>query len=283
MNVSLVSSELWHWMSPAWLVAAAVLLAYVLVFRASLSRRLAVLVGGLALYLLVYVSPIGVLADGYLFSAHMVQHLVLLLVVPLCLLVSFPRKPLRAWADRSPIARRLDASWLPLAGWFGGLGAMWIWHVPALCSASTLSYPLGVFRDATFLLAGLLFWWPVFTPVRRQRLPAPVSVVYLFSACLGCTLLGIYITFTTISVCPAFANPTNRLGIVSWLYELGLTPSVDQHLGGLCMWVPPCTLYVSAILCVLARWYDAAESSCVNSGHRATDVRSASFPSEVQA
>jgi putative membrane protein len=282
MNISLLSNELWHWTSPAWLVAVAALLAYLLVFRTSLGGRLAAMVIGLAIYLFVFISPIGVLADGFLFSAHMVQHLVLLLIVPLCVLMSLPRKPLQKWAERSPLARRLEASWLPLVGWFAGLGVMWFWHVPTFCSASTLNYPLGVLRDATFLLAGLLFWWPVFSPVVRQRLQAPVAVVYLFSACLGCTLLGIYITFTTISVCPAFANPTNRLGIVTWLYDLGLTPAADQHLGGLCMWVPPCTLYVSAILAVLWRWYNVTETSPAISDQRHADVPAGRLSSQAQ-
>jgi hypothetical protein len=71
-------------------------------------------------------------------------------------------------------------------------------------------------------------------------------------------LLGIYITFTTISVCPAFANPADRIGIVNRLYNAGFTPSVDQQLGGLLMWVPPCLMYVVAIMGLLSRWYGAS-------------------------
>jgi putative membrane protein len=72
---------------------------------------------------------------------------------------------------------------------------------------------------------------------------------------LGCTLLGIYITFTTVSVCPAFVSPVDRLGVMNALHSAGFTPTLDQHLGGLLMWVPPCTLYVSAIISLLCRWY----------------------------
>lgn len=147
----------------------------------------------------------------------------------------------------------------PFAAWLLGLGAMWFWHVPAFCSAATENYMIGIVRTGTFLAAGVLFWCPVYSPFKQDRLPASSAVVYLFSACLGCTLLGIYITFTTITVCPAFASPQERLAIMVALHDAGMTASVDQQVGGLLMWVPPCSLYVAAIVSVLCRWYAVAE------------------------
>jgi cytochrome c oxidase assembly factor CtaG len=246
---------LWYWASPVWLVAAALLVAYLLIVRGASRARLAALAIGLALLVLAFVSPIGVLADGYLFTAHMVQHLLLLLLVPLCLLLALPPQQAASWFS-DPRLDRLGR-WLSVAtvGWICGVGAMWFWHVPTLCSAATLSHFWGGVRDVSFLVAGLAFWWPIYAPAERYRLEPLTGIVYLFSACLGCTLLGIYITFTTISVCPAFLNPVGRIGIMNMLYDAGMTPSVDQHLGGLMMWVPPCTLYVSAIISLLCRWY----------------------------
>jgi putative membrane protein len=252
-------NAMWNWMSPVWFVAATMLAAYVLVLRGASRHRLAALAIGLALLVLAYVSPVGVLADGYVFSAHMVQHLLLLLVVPLCLLLALPRSQVAAWFD-DPRLDRLGR-WMSRAviGWICGVGAMWLWHVPTLCSAATESPFVGAVRDVSFVLAGLVFWWPIYAPVPRYRLEPLSGIVYLFSACLGCTLLGIYITFTTISVCPAFANPAGRLAMVNMLRDAGLTPSVDQRLGGLLMWVPPCSLYVSAIISLLCRWYSEME------------------------
>jgi cytochrome c oxidase assembly factor CtaG len=246
---------LWNWVSPVWLVAAAILAAYFVCFRGTARKQIVLLFGGLALLVLAFVSPIGVLAAGYLFSAHMVQHLLLLLVIPLLFLLSLPSDRVSPWFDR-PVLDRLG-QWLaiPVVGWVCGVGAMWLWHLPSLCSVSTQSALLGGLRDSSFVTAGLMFWWPIYAPVGRYRVQPLSGIAYLFSACLGCTLLGIYITFTTITVCPAFANPVDRLGILSRLYDAGLTPGVDQHLGGLLMWVPPCMLYVSASISLLCRWY----------------------------
>jgi cytochrome c oxidase assembly factor CtaG len=185
----------------------------------------------------------------------MVQHLLLLLVVPLLFVLSLPSDRVSLWFDRPGLDRLGQWLAVPVVGWVCGLGAMWLWHFPSFCSAATQIVFLGGLRDLSFVTAGLMFWWPIYAPVARYRLQPLSGIAYLFSACLGCTLLGIYSTFTTITICPAFANPVDRLGILSKLYDAGLTPGVDQHLGGLLMWVPPCILYVSASISLLCRWY----------------------------
>lgn len=255
------NSELWNWTSPAWFVALAILSAYLFAFRGAQRRRVWVLAIGLALFVLAFVSPLGNLSDGYLFSAHMVQHLLMLLVVPLCFMLSLPAQ--KSKARFTSTLHNGGVPWLPLviAAWVGGVGAMWFWHVPTLCSASTQSQSLGAVRDTSFIVAGMAFWLPIYAPVQQFRLPPLSGILYLFTACLGCTLLGIYITFTSITVCPAFANNVDRLGIMNGLHEMGLTPTVDQNLGGLLMWVPPCTLYVAAIISLLCRWYTTEEEA----------------------
>ena len=245
----------WNLWSPVWCVAIVILLVYGVGVGWQPTRRAAWLLAGLAVLIFAFVSPVGVLANGYLFSAHMIQHLLLLLIIPLCFVQSLPKRSVETWLQLPSAG---GVRWLlrkPVIGWSLGLGAMWFWHVPAFCNAATESYGLGLVRTTSFLLAGTLFWWAIYAPTERDRLPSPVAVVYLFSACLGCTLLGIYITFTTVSVCPAFTNPVDRLAVVKMLFDVGFTPSLDQQLGGLLMWVPPCSLYVCAIISVLCRWY----------------------------
>ncbi|QDT64945.1 cytochrome c oxidase assembly protein [Calycomorphotria hydatis] len=250
---------LWNWSSPVWLIAIAILGGYLAVFRSLNIQRACILALGLITLIFAFVSPVGVLADGYLFSAHMIQHLLLLLAIPMCLLLSLPKEKLTDWFSR-PIPQRYGTMIsAPILGWICGVGAMWFWHVPTFCTAATMNPALGVLRDLSFVLAGLLFWWPIYSPVEEFRLQPLNGIAYLFSACLGCTLLGIYITFTTISVCPAFANPVDRIGILNLLYNAGLTPNVDQHLGGLLMWVPPCSLYVCVNIDLLRRWYSLTQ------------------------
>jgi cytochrome c oxidase assembly factor CtaG len=256
--------NLWDATSAVWFAALGILIAYVWLIRrapATANASNYVALGlGLTLLLLAFISPIGTLADGYVFSAHMIQHLFLLLLVPLCLILAVPRATVEPLFKRARWNRL--GYWLavPLLGWILGVGAMWFWHVPSLCNVSTQNASVGGFRDTTFVLAGLAFWWPIYAPLPRYRMAPLPGIAYLFSACLGCTLLGIYITFTTISVCPAFAHPVGHAAVMQELRASGFTPEVDQHLGGLLMWVPPCTLYVANIIALLCRWYSEGTS-----------------------
>ncbi|TWU28075.1 cytochrome c oxidase assembly protein [Bythopirellula polymerisocia] len=257
----MISEKLWNWTSPVWLVVGVLLIGYLIVGRGRTQNQLAIYLLGLCVLVLSFVSPVGVLADGYLFSAHMVQHLVLLQVVPLCILLSLPRVKATKWFQsprRDRVGRLLAMASI---GWIAGVGAMWFWHVPLFCSAAAQRPSLGAVRDLSLVLAGFAFWWPIYAPCERYRLDPLRGIAYLFSACLGCTLLGIYITFAPLSVCPVFASPVDRIGILNSLYDAGLTPGIDQHLGGLMMWVPPCILYVGAIISLLCRWYSITDST----------------------
>ena len=108
----------WTW-NPAVFISSGVALAAYL-WAVGLTRRVAFLIAGLGVFVLTLVSPLNALADGYLFSAHMLQHILLLLIVPALLLMSLPR-----CVSLGP------RSWLlanPLVGWVAGVGAMWLWH-----------------------------------------------------------------------------------------------------------------------------------------------------------
>ncbi|WDI42088.1 cytochrome c oxidase assembly protein [Bremerella sp. P1] len=251
----LTNPSLWNLTSPVWLVVVPLVIAVIAWRKKLAGANWWWLAMAMVVLVLAFISPVGVLAGGYLFSAHMVQHLLLLLIVPLGLMLFLPREMMESLLARPGLTKLNSLLSIPVVGWIAGLGAMWLWHVPSLCSAATQSDALSFVRSATFLAAGLAFWWPIYSPVARFRLDPLLAVIYLFSACAGCTLLGIYITFTPVSVCPAFANPVDRVGILTSLYQAGFTPMVDQQLGGLLMWVPPCSLYVCAILSVLSRWY----------------------------
>ncbi len=251
--------EAWRWLSPAFVVAAALI-----GLRALLVRRYgrgdgpgrAILFGaGIAAFLLALVSPLAILADGTLFSAHMAQHLLLLLIAPLLWTLGLPPEATRrsfdaARADR--IGRVLAA---PPLGWVLGIGAMWFWHAPSCCDWSIRSEWVAIAKYASLTIAGCVFWWPIFSPVRRYRTGPEFATIYLFTACLGCTLLGVFLTFTNSIVCPVFAAPVDPLHVLPGLAARGFSLEVDQRLGGLMMWVPTCMVYLSAIVAVMIRWY----------------------------
>jgi len=146
-----------------------------------------------------------------------------------------------------------------------GVGGMWVWHAPTLCNAAVTNPWIHRLQYVSLLLMGFAFWWPTIGPWSKERLSPPAGIIYLFSACIGCTILGIIITFAPVEVCSIYLNPVDRLGILPLIQnQWGLTPAKDQQLGGLLMWVPACLIYSCGILGLLARWFgDAGDETVV--------------------
>lgn len=247
MNTSQFLLSAWNWNFWAVVSCVAALIAYLALFRSR--RRIGWLLGGLAVLLLTLMSPINALADGYLFSAHMLQHILLLLIVPAMILLSLP--PTVSLAVRPRVLGH------PFIGWAAGVGAMWFWHVPALCNAAVSSRPVHAVQTISLLLLGTAFWRQVIAPRDSERLAPPAAVVYLFAACATCSVLGIIITLSPVTVCSAYTMPSmDRLGMLQTIRDdWGMTAQRDQQVGGLLMWVPMCLVYLSAIFAQMARWF----------------------------
>jgi cytochrome c oxidase assembly factor CtaG len=254
------------------LVIAAALYARAVGWRG----RAGCFVAALALVALAFLSPLNLLATRVLFSAHMAQHLVLLLLVPALLLLSLPEvtarrelwPPLRSDVaglaeagisphreQRPPRCRRTRArpSTLAIVGWVFGVGSMWFWHVPQLCNAAAANPGVHVAQTVSLLAMGAGFWWPILAPVTTDRLIPGHGIIYLFTACLACTGLGILLTLSGVDVCPILQEP-GRVPTVWRALREQYTAQRDQQIGGLLMWLPMCLVYVAAIVLELARW-----------------------------
>jgi putative membrane protein len=243
----------WTWNPVVLFAVAAGLAAYLLVFR--VERRLGWFVLALAVFLVTLLSPINALADGYLFSAHMLQHILLLLIVPGFLLLSLPRSLSLAWRPR------LLAH--PVAGWISGVGAMWFWHWPTLCNAAVTSRSVYALQTVSLLVFGTIFWSQIIAPREEERLSPPGAVLYLFSACVTCSALGIILTFSPVTICSIYSMPVgDRLGMWETIRSgWGFSPEKDQQIGGLLMWVPMCFIYLGAIFAQIARWFGEAPAT----------------------
>ncbi len=238
----------WTWNSLVLLLSAVAVLGYFLAFGKR--GRPLYFVGAVVVFLFALISPFSALADGYLFSAHMVQHILLVLIVPALLVLSLPQ----SFSLRSPITH-------PLIGWIAGVGAMWLWHAPTLCNAAATSRTVSAIQTTSLLIMGSLFWWQVLAPREEQRLSPLAGIIYLFTACTACSVLGIILTFAPVSICKVYEHPVDRLGILSTIRgSWGLTSDRDQQIGGLLMWVPMCAIYVTAILAQLARWHSSPQT-----------------------
>jgi len=203
-----------------------------------------------ALFFVALASPIGVLAKGYLFSAHMLQHLLLVLAVPPLVLLGLPRD---AQTSSEGVRSAREQVALP---WLAGVGAMWIWHARPLCNAAATLPSVQAIQTASLVVMGLAFWRPILAPRAEDRMPPLLATLYLFAACVACTILGIIVTLSPVEVCSAYMHPDDAMGALPLLRDgWGMSCKADQEVGGLLMWVPACLVYASAILAMLGRYY----------------------------
>ena len=184
--------------------------------RAPWNWRLTAFAGGLlALWLAIW-SPLGAV-DHALLTVHMIQHLVLMTVAAPLLLLGAPvmillrglgARLLLGPSDRLLRARPLralaDVATHPVTCWCAATLAVVAWHLPAAFELAMRSSSWHAFQRATFLMAGLLFWWPVVQPwPAAAKWPRWSMPLYLFLASLPCDALSAFFTFCGRPVYPA--------------------------------------------------------------------------------
>ena len=216
----------------------------------SMGKAIAFLIGVNLIFLSLF-SALDELGDRYLFSAHMLQHLILTMAGPPLILIGFPGWLIQPLL-RNRVMLKIGKLLVHPAVAFTLFNAdLWLWHAPLFYDATLFNESLHILEHLTFIIFGLIFWWPMFSPVKEglPRLSAGGQILYLFFGSMPMVLLGAGLTFAP----PLYAPYINAPRV--W----GLSPATDQQLGGLLMWVPV-SLYTIAIMSVLfMRWMQRQE------------------------
>lgn len=209
--------------------------------------------GGVLVLLLALNGPVHDLSDYYLFSVHMVQHLLLTLVVPPLLLAGTP--PWMVDALIAPLGRgRLTgavarAATRPIPALALYSVALVGWHLPGPYGAALAHHGWHVAEHLMLIATAVLAWWPVLSPSALwPRLHYGAQILYLFAFGIPMTVVAAMITGAEHVLYPYYAAAP-RL----W----GLTPLADQRLGGLIMWVPAGMIPLAAFSLVFFRWVAA--------------------------
>jgi len=225
-----------------------------------LSWRSAVFLAGVATVFVALVSPLDPLSDEYLFSAHMVQHILLAFVAPALFVLGLPPGPLDRLLAHRPVARLERALGRPWVAWPLFVVTLWAWHLPVLYEATLHDERIHIGEHLVFLVTGTIFWWPVLAPLAGRRLAPLAAAAYLFAASLANSLLGIVLTFAPVGIYPSYVAPADDLGLLPLLRgRWGITAAFDQQLGGLFMWVLGMFIFLLVIVAVFLRWYREPE------------------------
>lgn len=213
------------------------------------------------------VSPLDAMADA-LFSAHMVQHLLLILVAAPLLVCGAPELPM-LWAFPPGRRRALGGWWrhvvhlraavhaltAPGTAFTLQLVALWFWHMPAPYTAALRSPGVHALEHLSFLGTAMLFWWVVASPMGRPRAGEGAGILMLVGTLMHSGALGALLIFAGRAWYPVHGAGPQR-----W----GMTALEDQQLAGLIMWVPASIVYVAAAARLFLRWMRRDERANVS-------------------
>jgi putative membrane protein len=229
------------------------------------AESFAFLAGWLTL-VIALVSPLDRLGAA-LFSAHMTQHEVLMLIAAPLLILGRPLAPFLL-ALPAHWRRELTAPWKtgmarrgwrflvsPFVAWLTHAVVLWVWHAPALFQATLESESVHAAQHLSFLVSALLFCEALIHG-RERRLGYGAAVIYVFTTAVHTSALGALLTFSPTLWYSAYQEST-----AAW----GLTPMEDQQLGGLIMWVPAGVVYLVAGLSLFALWLRESERRALRS------------------
>lgn len=204
--------------------------------------------GALVVALASPIDPLGEL----LFSVHMVQHELIMIVAGPLLVLSRPTSALLHGLGRSASQSlvlsirsvgllRRDFFLNPGTAWTIHAIGLWGWHIPMLFNAGLENAWVHTAQHISFLLIALIFWYSL---MHIQKARSVVGLLYLFTTALHASLLGALLTFSPKVWYPPYLETAS---------QFGLSALEDQQLGGLIMWMPSGIVFIVAALLVLAR------------------------------
>jgi cytochrome c oxidase assembly factor CtaG len=218
-------------------------------------------VGGIVILFFVLISPFDAL-DDQLFSAHMAQHLVLLMIAPPLLLFGRPAMAC-LWAFPLPARRAIGRVWnrfgvkpivhalmSPLFVWILCSAVLWFWHLPGPYGWAVANEPVHALEHVCFFVSALMFWSLVLEPLGRRRLDYGGTLLFVATFGVQNGLLGALLTFAGRPLYTSYLPTT-----AAW----GLTPIEDQQLAGLLMWIPASLIHLSTLGVLFVVWLHEAE------------------------
>ncbi len=213
--------------------------------------RLCCFMGSVLLSLVALVSPIDALADQ-LFFAHMIQHMLLLDVVPVLAILGLTKVILRPVTRAvHDLERRAGPIAHPAFAVLLYVAVIWAWHIPAAYDEAVRHPLVHVGEHITFVLAGSLYWWHLLSPIRaRLRLDGMGPVIYMAATKLFVGALGMGLAFAPSALYPYYVHHARVWGI---------SAVDDQSIAGLIMAVEQSLVMGAALVTLFMRALSESE------------------------
>lgn len=192
-------------------------------------------------------SPLDALSDEYLFSAHMLEHLLLTMVTVPLVLAGLPAWLVRPALRFGPFAAALRLFARPVVAVTVFNLVFTLWHFPVLFDAALANEDMHFLEHATLVAAAVGMWWPILSPLPELgRLHDGLQMLYLFVD--GAFMLGVF-AFVTMGRVPLYGPYAEARRVIP-----SVGPLVDQELGGILMNLVTMVVYGLMFLLAFARW-----------------------------
>ncbi len=228
--------------------------------RGLASWRIACFIAGWLTLVLALVSPVAWLSE-ILFSVHMTQHTLLMLVAAPLMMFGHPlfvwlwafdaasRASVCAAVLRRPVRSAWHTVTAPLSVFLLNAVALWVWHLPLLYQAAVRHTGIHALEHLSFLLASSLFWWGM-VHGRYGRIGYGLGVLYVFLTGVHSSALGALLT-----VSPSVWYSDYAREAATWHIDA----LADQQLAGLLMWIPAGVIFMIFGLALFAAWLGESE------------------------
>jgi putative membrane protein len=206
---------------------------------------------GTAIMFLALISPLDELGDEYLFSAHMVQHLLITLVAPPLWLLGTPGWLVHLLLRQPVIGRALRTLTRPPIAFFLFNSVFAAWHIPFLYDLTLSNEYIHVLEHLMFMATAVLNWWPIVNPLPEEmpRLSYGSQILYMFCNCQVMVALGVLLFLAGPLYAPYLLAP--RI--------FGISVADDQTLGAMIMWIPGTIVYLIMMSVAFYSWFEQHE------------------------
>lgn len=216
---------------------------------------------GLTLTYLTEGSPLHDLSERYLFSAHMVQHLLINYICAPLLIWGLPVWLLRHILLNDRVRPFAELMSRPVFAALSFALFLSLWHVPAIYDAGLRNSTIHHTQHVFFMLISFVGWWPVMNPLKElPQLGHGAQIIYLFiiSNVLQLPLFAI-VTFAPEPFYAGYINAP-RIDALGALTGGEFTAKMDQQLAGVIMKVLAFVFYAIPIMVIFNRWYKVSRN-----------------------
>jgi putative membrane protein len=224
-----------------------------------LDRNRKVMLAWAAAMLLLSLGPMDCIGVGHrLFFVHMIEHFMLTLVVPALLILATPDWMLRPWMLSRPLRPVFTLLTKPLMAFLFFTLLFVGAHDPLILDAGCYSAGLRIAVHMLFVVAGLVMWWPVMSPLPElPRLSYPHQILYLFLLLIPMTAVAAPITL---------GHQVPYTWYAHGLHPLSLTPMEDQVIGGLFLWIVNGFVLICVFSRIFFKWSEQEEGTLPGGG-----------------